>query len=81
MAGRVAPPIEEVAGTEIRIDSPLRPQRLKYKLYKSWYGQAIMTVTVPQDSNKRKVQSNEDTPCAKHPRTAGRSKSNKKQSE
>ena len=29
-SGRLAPPIGEVAGTEIRIDPPLRPQRLNH---------------------------------------------------
>ena len=38
-----------------------------------------MTVTVPQDSNKRKVQSNEGAPCAKRPCRAGKPRGDKKQ--
>ena len=40
-----------------------------------------MTVTVPQDSNKRKVQSNEGAPCAKHQRSTEKPKGDKKQNE
>ena len=47
---------------------------------KSGEGQAHMTVTVPQDSNKRKVQSNEGSQ-AKHPRRGGKSRGDKKQTE
>ena len=39
-----------------------------------------MTVTVPQDSNKHKVQSNEGAPRAKRECRAGEPKGNKKQS-
>ena len=36
-----------------------------------------MTVTVPQDSNKRKVQSNKGASCAKRQRIAGKPKGDK----
>ena len=48
---------------------------------KSGGGQATMTVAVPQDSNKRKVQRNEATSCAKLQGRAWRSQGKKKQSE
>ena len=71
---RVASPTGEVAGIEIRVDPPLWPQILNSK---SETGQTTVTVTVPQDSNKRKVQSNEGAPRAKHPRIAGKPKGDK----
>ena len=71
---RVASPTGEVAGIEIRVDPPLRPQILNSK---SGTGQATVTVTVPQDSKKRKAQSNEGAPHAKHPRIAGKPKGDK----
>ena len=43
-------------------------------------GQTTMTVTVPQDSNKRKVQSHDEGPHAKKPRGL-RDRRNRKQSE
>ena len=71
---RVASPTGEVAGIEIRVDPPLWPQILNSK---SGTGQTTVTVTVPQDSNKRKVQSNEGAPCAKRPHIAGKPKGDK----
>ena len=44
-------------------------------------GQTTMTVTVPQDSNKRKVQSHEEAPRCKGAGRGGRGRANKKQSE
>ena len=48
---------------------------------KSGGGQTTMAVTVPQDSNKHKVQSHEKTILSKHARRGGRGRGNKKQSE
>ena len=46
---------------------------------KSGNGQATMTVTVPQDSNKHQVQSNEGAPRSKRQRRSGKPRSDKKE--
>ena len=51
------------------------PLEIATKPSKSGDSQATMTVTVPQDSNKCKVQSNEGAPHAKRQRRAGKPKS------
>ena len=75
LLGSVAPPIGEVAGIEIRVDPPSWPP------LPNCPSQATITVKVPQDSNKRKVQSNEGAPRSKRQRRAGKPKSDKKQNE
>ena len=52
-------------GGRDRDQSRCTPSATTTKPSKSGNGQAIMTVTVPQDSNQRKVQSNEGAPLAK----------------
>ena len=46
---------------------------------KSGDGQATMTVTVPQEPNKRQVQTHEGAPRSKCQRKSGKHKSNKKE--
>ena len=76
---KVAPPTGEVAGIEIRVDPPLRPQLLNRP--ESGDGHVTMTVTVPQDPNKRKDQSNDGASRAKRSRRAGKPRGDKKQNE
>ena len=73
LSGKVAPPLGEVAGIEIRVDPPFG--------HSYGDGHATMTVKVSQDSNEHKVQSNEDALCAQHQRRARKPKDDKKQSE
>ena len=70
---KVAPPIGRVAGIEIRVDLPLRPNVWRWSGHRDCY--------CAQDSNKCKVQSNEGAPRAKHLRRGGKSRGDKKQTE
>ena len=67
-------PTGEVAGIERSTPSSTvtRPST-------SGSGQATMTVTVPQDSNKRQVQSNGGAPHSKRQRKSGKPKGDKKE--
>ena len=78
------------AGIEVRVNLPLWPQLLDCpslematvtRLSKFGDGQATMTVTVPQDSNKRKVQRNEGASHAKRPCRGGKFRGDEKQTE
>ena len=53
-SGKVAPPTEEVARIGIIVDPP--PSSTVTRPSKSGDGQSTMTVTVPQEPNKRHVQ-------------------------
>ena len=74
----MAPSIGKVAGISFRVDPPLWPVT---KPSKSEDGQATMTVTVPQDLNKHKVQSSKGAPRAKCPCKAGKPRGDKKHAE
>ena len=61
-SGKVAPPTGEVARSRSAPSSTVTRQS------KSGNGQATMAVTVPQEPNKRQVQTHEGAPCSKHQR-------------
>ena len=63
----------EVDGIEIMIAATIN------KTFKSGDSQTTMTVTVPQESNKHKVQSNEEAPRSIRARRGRRGKGNRKQ--
>ena len=75
---KVAPPI---GGGRDRDQSRSTPSATVAKQSKSRDGQATMTVTVPQDLKKGRVQSNEGASRAKSPRQGGKSRGDKKQTE
>ena len=71
----MAPPTGEVARIGIGVDPSLHPQLLDHpsletvtRPSKSGNGQATMTVTVPQEPNKRQVQTHEGAPRSKRQR-------------
>ena len=72
-SGRVVTHKREVDGIEIMISATIT------KPVKSGDGQTTMTVTVPQESNKRKVQSNEEAPRSIRARRGRMGKGNMKQ--
>ena len=62
-----------------RDQSRSTPSATVTRLSISGSSQATMTVTVPQDSNKRKVQSNEGAPCSKRQSKLGKPKGDQKE--
>ena len=76
LSGKKAP-TGRVAGIEIRVDPSLLATVTRPS--KSGSGQVTMTVTVPQDSNKRKIQSNEGAPRNKRQYRSGKPKGDQKE--